>query len=226
MRVGISINDTVRNFDAKVEACHEFYLEELERNKDMSFNDMSNTSLTEGDVYNFDFEKIEAESSGDTTLLKLSVSEDPYLITHRYKFKDKEAYEDFLYNLYAYEIYGRGGVIYEQAMADLNLLYNTLVNLKNQVTVFSQEKQASKQATLLFLSTHKFQGNNIKFLDNYLNVWDVFDMIITSNPLIIASKPEGKICLKIETEYNDIFESEYSQRDLHSTLKWIKKHIK
>lgn len=223
MNIGITINDVVRGFSLKVEEVHK-KISSL--NNDFQYLqgfDMSDVSL---DVHpealnEDDFSLIEKPSIEEKTLLKLSVANDPYLISHRHEFLNEEEFNDFMYSAYSFEINGRAHEIYPEATQDLNLLYKQLVDLKHTVTLVSQERGTSKQATLLFLAHNKFQGNNIKFLYDYSNIWELYDVIITANPLIILSKPANKLCLKITTPYNEHFETQHSFINLRECKKWL-----
>ena len=54
-------------------------------------------------------------------------------------------------------------------------------------------------------------------IDSY-SIWDKCDVLITANPKLLGSKPDGKTTIKINTEYNKESESNYAFNSLESFL--------
>lgn len=221
MKVGITLNDTIRVFDETVKEVYEMFKSSVQKTEDFVISDLSNTSLDIKEAE--DFVLNEVETKKERSKLKLSVKDDPFLITHRYEFYNKDEFDEFLYDNFAFEIFARTKTPYLEAMDDLNSLYSELVSNTHNVTIVSQERGVSKQATLLFLAQNKFQGNNIKFLYDYSNIWELYDVIITTNPLIILSKPENKVCIKINTDLNEDYEATKDFDSLLGIRKYFKK---
>lgn len=221
MKIGITLNEVVRGFRESVKESYESRKRMIETSSGFSRSDMSKTPI-EANHNQFIMEEITEED--ERILLKLSPSEDSFRLSTEFKFIDKEEYEDFLYNEYAFDIFSRANLTYDKAMEDLNKLYSELANDKHEVTIFSQERNVSKQATLLFLAQNKWQCNNLKFLYDYSKAWDLYDLIITANPYLIATKPKDKICFKINCEWNQPFECEHSFDDLSKVKKFYRKN--
>ena len=51
-----------------------------------------------------------------------------------------------------------------------------------------------------------------------LTIWDKCDVLITANPKLLDNKPEGKVSIKIITEYNKENESNLSFYSLNDFL--------
>ena len=228
MKIGITLNETVRDFQATVEDVYEVFMdsiaavnEDFEEHQHGSVSDMTETPIDAKSDSDFVLEKV--NSKRETKLLFLPEDEDLFDISKKYEFEDEEAYSAFLYEDYAFQIFSRSGLIYNEAMMDLNTLYGELAAHGHTTTVVTQERKNSKQATLLFLSQNKFQCNNLKFLYNYSKIWEIYDLIITANPYIIASKPEGKLCLKINKTDNINLEADESFDDLLEVSEWFRK---
>jgi hypothetical protein len=60
-------------------------------------------------------------------------------------------------------------------------------------------------STLFFLAKTKSSCPNIKFVKEYSKVWDYVDVMVTDHPKIIDTKPNGKVSIIIDKEYNKIF---------------------
>lgn len=208
-RIGITINETIRDFLNSVDFAYQCYTAipvseniegesiELEEPKDLS-----HLSL-DVDIDSLDDSMLPSVVEKTKYLLNLDKSDDLFEISKLYPFESKEEYQSFLYEDMAFNIFGRANLIYDEAMDDLHKLYSSFVEDGHEVSLVSQERGNSKSATLLFLSQNKFQGNNIKFLYNYTNIWDLYDIIVTAEPSIIDSKPENKLCFKINCKGNE-----------------------
>lgn len=230
LRIGITLNDTVRDFQNAFGDVYTHWMNSIETAKKSanelkhaSTGDLSETSLNAG-LDEFIINNVETEI--ERKLLFLAEDVDLFNMSRRYIFEDEAEYQNFLYDDFAFQIFSRCNLMYSEAMNDLNSLYNELVSGGHNVTIVSQERNNSKQATLLFLSRNKFQCNNIKFLYNYSKIWELYDLIITANPYIIASKPKGKLCMKITNELNLDMDADKEFENLFDVLNFYKKNRK
>ena len=57
-------------------------------------------------------------------------------------------------------------------------------------------------STYFFLAKTKSSCPNIKFVKEYSKVWDHVDVMITDHPKIIGTKPNGKVSIIIDKDYN------------------------
>ena len=59
---------------------------------------------------------------------------------------------------------------------------------------------------------------NIKVIPSYKEMWDECDMLITTFPEVLKTKPEDKIAIKIEREYNKKDKADYSSKSTTEVL--------
>ena len=140
------------------------------------------------------------------------------------EFETNKDYNDFRYIDYAYELYGRAEAVDKMLPYRLNdWLQNTLRDLDEEniphVLYFSPfEMGLTIQATMAFLSKISTRVREIDFpIDSY-KMWEKCDIIITANPNLIKSCPEGKTAIKIERPYNTETECEYTFDSLMSLI--------
>jgi len=69
-----------------------------------------------------------------------------------------------------------------------------------------------KPASLFFYSKYGMEADNIQFYNKKTikKIWSKFDVIVTANPDLLEIKPKNKISIKINTDYNQNYESDYS----------------
>lgn len=215
MRIGITLNDVVRDFTSNFDEVYNNYISSLEGVAPQRVLDISQTDLSpSAEVKTSEVEKQSRK------VLDLPYEDDPFGISKEYEFTSKEEFDNILWDDLAFEVFGKAEQKYAEAMQDLNKVYNQFISDGHSVSVVSQERKNSKPATLLFLSQNKFYGNNIKFLYNYSKVWQLYDLIITTNPLILAAKPKDKKTIKIQTPYNEHIESDLTKKDLHEVYQY------
>lgn len=137
---------------------------------------------------------------------------------------DREAYNQFKYTDYAFEIFGRADVMDRQLQTDLNIwLQNTLRNFdegKNPsvMLVSPFEIGLSIQSTLSFLSRIGTRVREIYFPIDSQTIWDKCDILITADPRLIEKKPEDKVAVKIEAPYNKETEADYTFESLMDVI--------
>jgi hypothetical protein len=123
-----------------------------------------------------------------------------------YSFQSKEEFEYFLFIEYPIEIFGHAGLSYSTTFTDLNkLIYE---NPEHNFTLIGcDELGKAKPASLFFLSKNGFLGNSIKFIksDDIQSTWNMCDVWITDNEMILNSCPENKSAIKFKTTYNQYF---------------------
>lgn len=242
MRIGITLNEVVRDHYKTIEECYDLHImsnnenisqdlydglseenkelvsgrvedsihlnvdselaEELNSKKEIELKplksyDLTNVSLDATDLDEALLEEI--SQTRERVVISVKDSEDPMGLTKLHKFVDEEEFIEFLYNEYSFEIFMRCPLTYPDVMQDLDKLYNILVKRKHTITIVSQERENSKSPSLMFLAQHQFKGNNIKWLYDYSNIWELYDLIITADPYIANTMPDKKVCLLIKT---------------------------
>ena len=166
---------------------------------------------------NENFEAVEAElTESDWDIFERMIKEkitlpvDTVDLMNHYKFESKLHFEAFLNEDYNFQIFGAAPAFTKsfdyllriQGFGEANSLFET--------TLFSKESGKSITSTLHFLAKSAARVRNIKFVNDYNNIWDYCDVVITDLPEILESKPEGKQSVKINKLYNQWSPSDYT----------------
>jgi hypothetical protein len=124
----------------------------------------------------------------------------------------------FLYVDASLEIFGHAGETKLNSVEHLNQLHNIIEDMGHNPIVLSKELNNSKPATLFFLSKLSAKINNIIFVREYEKIWEYVDVLITADPEILDTKPNGKISIKVINHYNKSCQSDYTVIDLKEIL--------
>ena len=153
-----------------------------------------------------------------------------------FPFKSKLAYQKFLYEDYSYELYskcptcGRG---IEQMLNEWT--EKTLKDIDTDepievMFVSPMEYGGSIGCTYMFLAKIGTKIRECYMPTDSTTIWDKCDVLITANPGLLGCKPEGKVSIKITTDYNKDLEADYTYNSLtkflsdeNNTLKLINK---
>lgn len=170
MKIAIDINDVVRDYTNQFIKCYNKII-------DPSFE------ITAEEVSDFDFFNI-------------------FPFTDERGNKDKDLYYKFKYEDAAYDLFGRAEVTEKRVPSEMILwLQNTLRNFEEDkipevMFVSPFEMNLSIQSTLSFLARIGNRVREIYFPTDSSKIWDRCDLLITTNPNLIDSVPEGKQYLK------------------------------
>ena len=219
MRIGIDINGVLRDTIDKFDQIYEKHM--IEKDTDEILNqtydlDMSgNTTLVELEASNFEYKKISDVSSLN-------------LIDH-YSFKSGEELFSFLYEEFSMEIFGHSPSTEMTTFNILNELYFELRD-NNKLLVVSNEIGKSKPSTLFFLSKFGCLIEKVLFFSELTknDMWDDVDVLLTANPDLLLEKPQNKIVVKYNTNYNKQIESEFeinSLSEFSGILKTLKENV-
>lgn len=110
----------------------------------------------------------------------------------------------FMYEEAPMEIFGQAKETIPNVMSHLTTLY--LEGPKDQyVRLVSDELSKGKAATFWFLAKYGCIVDEILFykMENVMDIWEKTDIFITTEPYILETKPEGKICILVEKPYNE-----------------------
>ena len=131
---------------------------------------------------------------------KLNLPVTSMTLTDHFVFKTEEDLFEFLYVDFPMNIFGHAGSIENNSFNTLNDIYRDLRN-DHELMVVSDEIEKSKPATLFFLSKFGCLIEKIKFFSKITEdtLWDETDILLTANPNLILTKPEGKIVVKYKT---------------------------
>jgi len=219
MRIGIDVNGVLRDTIGKFDQLYEKHMieKDLDESLGQTFElDMSgNTSLIESEERPFEYKKV-----SDVTSLNLS---------NHYTFKSNEELFSFSYEEYAMELFGHAP---STEMTTFNMLNDIYFEFRdnNELLVVSSEIGKSKPSTLFFLSKFGCLIEKVLFFSDVTknNMWKEVDILLTANPDLLLEKPQGKIVIKYNTNYNKQIESEYeisSLSEFSGVLKTIKENV-
>lgn len=137
-------------------------------------------------------------------------------------FKTERAYERFTYEDFSYDLFGKCDTCSRKTTTDINTFLEYVNNLEEEVEVilFSpMEIGPTIGYTLFFLSKLGCNIREIYFPKDSLTIWNKSDIVITANPYILENKPEDKISVKINFDYNREVNADYSFTDFSAFVK-------
>lgn len=156
---------------------------------------------------------------------KINLPLDTYDLLNHYHFESREDLNRFLYVDCAFQIFASAPLLHK-TMDSANFLqvFGDSTELFD-VVLFAKCKDTSISSTYHFLSKHGCKIRNIKFVDDYDDVWDWADVTISDSPEIFETKPDDKKSIKISYMYNSYSDSDYSFDSLNDIKneKFIKK---
>lgn len=171
MKIGISINEVLRDFIGQFAYTYDKYI--------------GPTNITSNDVTSFD------------------------LIDH-FNFDSVDKLNSFLYLEAPLEIFGHADQLHDGIINQLNEFLSEIdYEGEHSVEIVSREVNKAIPSTMFFLSKTGARVPNIRFVKNHESEWDGLDVLITANPKALASKPDGKISVKINASYNSNSPSDY-----------------
>lgn len=138
------------------------------------------------------------------------------LLRH-FPFEDIDKLYYFLYEEFSLELFGHSNEKYKNVINDLNKLQEENKD-DCEIVLTSKEFGNAIPATLFFLSKTSCKIRNYRFVKHDEKVWDFCDVMITTNPIILESKPNDKISIKIKCDYNDKIDSTYEVDTLKNIL--------
>lgn len=173
MRIGIDINNVLRDTLSKIEQVYEkWYIE--------------NPFLEETD---FKYEII-----SQVTTLNLS---------SHLKFPNEEHLYNFLYKEYTMEIFGHAPSMEYTTMNDLNDFYLDMRDEHEILIVSDEIGKSKPATLFFLskfgclIESIKFYSESTK-----KQMWDSIDILLTANPDLLLNGPEKKVVIKYQTSYN------------------------
>jgi hypothetical protein len=118
------------------------------------------------------------------------------------KIPARDVYKRFLYQDFCLEIFGMATTMYGNCGKDIEKFY---MKYKDQfeISYVSVENFFTISPTLFFLSKTGSRIMNYNFVEEEKDVWDKVDILITANPELIKTVPEGKKVVKIIRPFNE-----------------------
>lgn len=132
-------------------------------------------------------------------------------------------YRKFMYEDYPFEIFAEAPVTERMVDKKLNLWHIEIAHADYPENVElmlanPREFNASIGYTYFFLSQIATRIREVFFPLDYVEIWDRCDVLVTADPYLIDAKPEGKVVIKIETDYNKENEADYTYESLSKFL--------
>lgn len=124
-----------------------------------------------------------------------------------FPFENKTEYNRFVYQDYPFELFGKCDATSKEVPSSLTVWLNHIKDIDTEepidvMIVSPMEYGLSIQSTYFFLSKIGCKIRETYFPVDSLTIWDKCDVLITANPKLLDGKPEGKIGIKIQTDYN------------------------
>jgi hypothetical protein len=212
-RIGIEINGVLRDTIEKFKQVYEKHL------VDLNHEDFNNQT------FNIDL-------SGNTEENKISepfkyeiLSEvDSLDLTKHFSFQNKEELFSFMFEEYTMELFGHAPSTEMTTFNTLNDLYYELRD-NYDISIVSDEIGKSKPASLFFLSKFGCLIEKIMFYSEVTknDMWNNVDILLTANPTLLLEKPENKIVVKYNINYNKQIKSEFELNTLSEFNEILKK---
>ena len=128
-----------------------------------------------------------------------------------FPFNSEAAYHNFMYNDFAFELFGKCGVCSRNLESELNNWTEKTIkdlDLDEKIElmfVSPMEYGLSIGNTYFFLSKLGTKIREVYFPKNSETIWDKCDVLITANPDLLNCKPDCESCktsIKIKMDYN------------------------
>ena len=125
-------------------------------------------------------------------------------------FPSEKEYQKFLYEDYPFEIFGKaltpevgfGAKFNNWTLWSQDEDFTKIDDDIEFMLANPMEFNLSIGCTYFFLSKLATRIREVYLPTDSLTIWDKCDVLITADKKLLANKPEGKIAVKIETEYN------------------------
>ena len=191
-RIGIELNGVLRDT-----------LEKFKQIYERNFIDNPHTELT-NKTYTLDL-------SGNTELdeqlppFKYEILSDVTSLNlmEHFKFQNEDELYSFMFEEFTMELFGHAPSTEINTFNLLNELYYDLRD-EYDITILSDEIGKSKPASLFFLAKFGCLIEKVVFYSEPTKsrLWDEVDILLTANPDHIENKPEDKVVIKYNTNYN------------------------
>lgn len=201
VRIGIDINDVIRDFLGQLEYTYNKYIVEKQEYE----------SVGELKVINHD----ELRETDDRYV---NIDKNPvktFNLIEYFPFESVEQLNKFMYQEAALEIFGHADELHKNIINQLNLFIMDMKDLYgHEIILISREVMTAIPSTLFFLSKTSCKCETIKFVKTYEDQWKDVDILITANPSVLNTRPGDKISVKVKTSYNENVNADYEIKTL------------
>lgn len=125
-------------------------------------------------------------------------------------FKTERAYNKFVYEDFSYDLFGKCDTCSRKTQNDLVEFLNMVDDDAEVIIVSTFEAGPTIGYTYLFISKLGCNIREVYLPKDSTTIWDKCDILITANPNLLKCKPENKVSVKIDFEYNENVEADFS----------------
>lgn len=135
-------------------------------------------------------------------------------------FKTKKDYEQFLYEDFAYEIFAEADLCERGLEAKFRSWLMSLSNVDGNgepvevIIANNMEFGPTIGFTQFFLAKMGTTVREFLFPKNTVELWKKADVIVTADKTLLGNKLDGKVSVKIVTDYNEDIESDMEYNTL------------
>ena len=185
MKIAISINEVLRDYIGQFIYTYEKYIvPELEK----------------------DGKKVSEVNIEDVTSFNLM---------DHFEFEDIKKLNTFLYKEAPLEIFGHADLMSDGLMIHFNRFLNDIKDdEEHEIELVSREVDKSIPATFFFLSKTACLIDKIRFVKQNEDEWGDADVLVTANPQSLLNKPNGKLSIKVKSNYNHDVKGDYEIKSL------------
>lgn len=124
-----------------------------------------------------------------------------------FNFKSKEDFNKFLYQDYAFEVFGEATTPEKAVDKKFNLWHLAMLDnpdvCKIELALSNPyEFNNSIGFSYFFISKIATRIRKVFFPTDWADIWEQSDVLVTADPNLLRNKPEGKISVKIITDCN------------------------
>ena len=141
---------------------------------------------------------------------KINLPLDTFDLLNHYEFESREDLENFIYRDYSFQIFASANS-FPKSMDSINFLqiFGDETEIFD-VVLFAKCKETSISSTYHFLAKNACKIRNVKFINEYEDIWKHSDVVISDCPEIFETKPKNKKSIKINHMYNYYSDSDFS----------------
>lgn len=135
-----------------------------------------------------------------------------HTFSNHFLFPTDGDYISFLYSDFPMNIFGHAPSMSSNTFNIFSEIQKSVLSKRDRLSVINKGTAKTKPASLFFYSKYGMEVDNIHFYNKKTlkKMWTKFDVIVTSNPELLEIKPTNKISIKINTEYNQTYQSDYA----------------
>lgn len=207
-RIGIDINEIIRARSVQFDRYYaEKFGEEGIKNPEQPYKFDFRNDYEWKDIIEEESTMID-DISDDISALDYIPNEDGVAEIDKMIFKKEkversadEVYKEFAFQDYVQEIFGYAPLMYKNLDVDFGKFVKEYKD-EYDLVLLSKENILTIPPTLFFLSKCNSRVNKLYFPQTDEEIWDACDVLLTTDPSLIESKPEGKKVVKMERPYN------------------------